>query len=434
MDTTPVMLASSRLDVVAHSAESLLNDRADEWDRLAGGVPFRQSMWLRPLWQRLGHSKQSCFLTVRDGDGRIRGILPLERFGSRGWQTIGSAPCTDHVSVLCRQSDRHIVIESLATFLITQVHDRELGWDCLHFEGVIGGDPAISELLSALDRQCAYVRIGSRMSVWFRSTDETWQDFISQCSRKHRHRLRQLLRQLESVDDGMRVTFPADETELAKYVNELIRLHQVHWQSQAEPGSYAADEMIHFIHDVALNAFRQERLFLPVLIRADPATGLDDVLAVQLHLIGDDGRLYCYSTGVNYEYSDRKPGNTLNAFVLRYAHENNFAGIDFMRGDEEYKSRIQAEPTPLLNIDVFAPTRIGRLKLSGHDISLCIKQSYRQLRNRPLNTVFGIDDAFDSRFRSTLPLHIDPIELNHKAESLCDDAPVIYPIGEYAIH
>lgn len=410
---------SAQLRVLVQSGESLLTDRAEDWDRLSGGVPFRQTMWLRPLWTQFGQSQRSCFLTVWDNEDRLRGILPLERFGSRAWQTIGSLPCTDHVSMLCQELDRQNVAAAIADFLVTHVHDPKHGWDRLHFGGVLAGDPGMSALIDELDHRRVSIRIESRMNVWFRSSTETWDQFLQSRSRKYRHRLRFLVRQFESVDDLLRVQFPADEDELTIYLDELIRLHQNHWQAMGEPGSYAADGMIPFIHDAALTAFRQNRLFLPVLIRTDPITGHESVLAAQIHFIGEDGRLYCYSSGVNYEHGERTPGNLLNAYLLRHAHENNLSGIDFMRGDEDYKSRIYAEPTPLLKLNAFAPTPVGWLKLAALDTYIGAKQTYRHLRKRPLSTTYSIEEGFDVKFQTGLPRHVDPIDkTRHDAPSV----------------
>lgn len=428
------------LRVLVQSPESLLNDQADAWDRLSGGVPFRRTMWLRPLWTHFGDSDRSCFLTVVDEDEQIRGLLPLERFGNRGWQTIGGFQCTDYVSLLCQESDRAAVADAIADFLVSRSKDPDVGWDRLHFEGVVAGDPAMACLIEKLEARLGSTRIESRMSVWYRACEDSWDQFLKNHSRKYRHRMRAMVRQFESTDDPIRVNFPQDQSTVTACLNELIRLHQAHWLSSGETGSFAAEGMIEFIHESALSALREGRLFFPVMTRTNPITKAESIVAAQLHFIGDDGRLYCYTTGVNYEHGDLTPGKLLNAYILHHLHERNSAegpvsfdgrhpadeahpadevhpinrdrlkGVDFLRGDEEYKQRIYAQSAPLLTVDAFAPTLRGRVACLGHDWLQSAKQRYRRLRKRPPCDTFSTSEAFDSGYLRFLPEHVDPAQ------------------------
>lgn len=442
------LLKYGQFHVSVETAESLLFDRADEFDALSEGIPFRETTWIRPWFKHLGKSKTTRLITVIDDEDRIRGVLPLERFGSRGWQTIGAELCADHISIITRDIDRDPVTRCIGEFLLKNVADPDLGWDRLRFDGVVAGDPGMDLLLKQLG-DADNVRLQSRMNIWFRASTGDWESYLQMASRRQRHRYRASLRALEQTDLPLEVRIAEDETTVTKYVTELIRLHQKHWQSQGQPGSYSKSRTREFIQDAAIEAFRRGRLLLPALIQINPDTGEEIIIAVQIHFVGDDRRMYCYSVGMDYDYATIKPGNLLNTFLLRMAHDGAHPGIDLMRGDEEYKKRLSADPVPLLIVDVFAPTLCGRLDRFGHDFSLRVKQLYRQQRGRPTAYEFQHDEAFSAGYRSFLPTAVEAIlkisdaaraeELPNESQ-LCEsqlgegqicEGPILLPFGKF---
>ena len=432
------------------STESLLFDRAEEFNALSEGIPFRETTWLRPWFKHLGKSQTTCFITVIDDDDRIRGVLPLERFGSRGWQWVGAGLCTDHTSVITREADREPVTRCIGEFLLKNVADPELGWDRLHFDGVVAGDPGMDLLLQQLG-DANNIRLQSRTNVWFRSCTEGWESYLQGASRRQRRRHRTALRLLEETELPLEVRFAEDASSVAHYVSELIRLHQKHWRSQGQPGSYSKPGTRDFIQESTLEALERGRLLMPALFRTDPDTGEERIIAVQIHFVGDDQRMYCYSVGMDYDYADIKPGNLLNSFLLRMAHDGMHPGIDLMRGDEEYKKRMSADPVPLLIADVFAPTLCGQLDRLGHDFSLRVKQFYRQRRGRPLAHQLQHDEAFAKGYQAFLPNHAkgnsqinDPAankagitsdigshDESSSSEEPIDEGPILLPFGNF---
>lgn len=394
------------------SGQSLLVDRPEIWDSLSGGVPFRQTVWMKPWWEQFGREHLTCFITVVDRDDQIRGILPLQRYGRRGWQSVAAGLCTDYVSVLARQDDLDWVTTEIADFLIEHARHPELGWDQLHCEGVVAGDPGTASLVRHL-RPKSNVRIESRMNVWYKSCEDDWETYLQNKSRKQRHRLRSMLRIFEQSEKTVEVRFANDPASVTNYLNCLIELHQRHWVENGQTGSFATRQSKTFIHDAAMKAFARCRLCLPVLFRLDPQTGQESIIAAQLHFIGDDDRLYCYSTGVNYDHSDLSPGTLLNMFLIRFAHDGDYVGIDLMRGDEDYKSRLGAEPLPLLSLDLFAPTVRGQIRRIAHDGLFRIKQFYRRRRQRETATEFSFEDAFAEcyRERHPVPQENGPVEI-----------------------
>ncbi len=414
--------------IIAYRRPELLFDHPELWDSLAGGVPFRGVAWLQAWWQQFGADANVLFVTVLDQFDEVCGVLPLQRTEQngiqRGWQTVAAGKiCSDHVSLLARPEDRPMVATAIAEFLSENATDPELGWDRLVFDGVVGGDPGMQELLSELQRYGADVRLTSRMKLWFTPCQADWDTYLLSFSRQSRRKQRDGLRRLGLNDAAtakpkttnsktshaaapeaeLAVRFADDEDTVTEAVSKLIMLHQRHWQSAGETGTYAGQGMDAFILKAALNALAAGRLFLPSVVRIDPVTGDEKIIASQLFFVGGDQRLYCYSTGVDYDYADLAPGTLLTLFVLKHAHDRGYSGVDFMRGDEEYKHRMKAEPLPLIEAEVWAPTGRARIMKMLSETIFRSKQLVRAWRKRPLVQTPSMEVAFANHFRQFLP-------------------------------
>ncbi|PHQ31818.1 GNAT family N-acetyltransferase [Rhodopirellula bahusiensis] len=431
---------------ISDSPENLLAD-GNTWDRLAGGIPFRQTVWLRSWWQQFGDAERAFFLVARDESGACCGLLPLERTDGdlRRLQTIAAGNvCTDHVSILTRPEDREEVATAFAKHLIECSSDRTHGWDQIDFDGTIAGDPAMEIFARCLEDQEVPTSIRSRMHLWFNRCEATWEDLLATRSRKYRNRVRGLLRKLDESDGELFVRDAAAPEEVHMGLLKLIELHQKRWQDAGEPGTYADDRMIRFVTDATLEMSDRGRLVLPQLIYRD------EVIATELHFIGDDRRQYCYSTGVNHAYPDLKPGIMLNSHMFREAHRLGRAGIDYMRGDETYKGRLHSRPIPLLEISVFAKHARGQVRMAQDRATQLLKVQWRRVKDLPQDQPLTIEEAFAEEHRSFLPdqtplpsptLHHEvsamlPIrtvesEILFDADEETSEPPMIYSMSDY---
>ncbi|WDQ17317.1 GNAT family N-acetyltransferase [Rhodopirellula sp. P2] len=384
---------------ITDSPEELLSDM-NAWDRLAGGIPFRQTVWLQSWWQPFGDAERAFFLVARDESGACRGVLPLERTEGdlRRLQTLAAGNvCTDHVSILARPEDREEVATAFASYLIECSSDRKHGWDQIDFEGTIAGDPAMEIFLRCLAAEEVPTSIRTRMHLWFNRCEPTWEDLLATRSRKYRNRVRGLLRKLDESDGELFVRDAGSPGEARQGLLKLIELHQKRWQAVGEPGTYADERMVRFVTDATLRMSDRGRLLLPQLVYQD------EVIATELHYIGDDRRQYCYSTGVNHAYPSLKPGILLNSHMFREAHRHGRAGIDYMRGDETYKGRLHSHPTPLLEISVFAKHARGQVRMAQDRAKQLLKVQWRRMKDLPQEQPLTLEEAFAEEHRAFLP-------------------------------
>ncbi|MFG0287449.1 MAG: GNAT family N-acetyltransferase [Rhodopirellula sp. JB044] len=425
--------------IIAYRHADSLFENSSKWDALACGIPFRQSAWLHSWCQQFGNDNELLFVTVLDDNEDVFGILPLQRHGQRGWKTIaGDNVCTDYVSVLARPENRSIVTEAVADFLIENATDPRLGWDRLLFDGISAGDPGMCDLLHEFERRDAAIRLTSRMNTWFLPCRGDWDDFVESSSRRARRRHRSTIIRIgeagpahPQTDLSIRIAW--DKKTITQTIERLIELHQRHWQSQGETGSYADPRMKEFVLSAALKALPEGHLFLPSLVHTDVDTGEEKIIATQLHFAGDDGRLYCYSTGVDYDFANLKPGSLLNTFIIKYAHDHGCTGVDYMRGDEEYKRRLNAHPIPAIHATVSAPTLRGRCRAVVDDMLFRGKQIARAKLNRPLVKTHSFEEAFDRVYCDLLPTPISPTDDPDPDNTLPDEpgqeGPVILPFS-----
>ena len=73
-----------------------------------------------------------------------------------------------------------------------------------------------------------------------------------------------------------------------------------------------------------------------------------------------DGVLHLYHTTYDADFAAFSPGNTLMAETIRYAIDQGWRELDFMRGDESYKQRF-ASGTRALTAFVRGRGFLGRL-------------------------------------------------------------------------
>ncbi|EMB18714.1 GNAT family N-acetyltransferase [Rhodopirellula europaea] len=426
---------------ISDSPEDLLAD-GNTWDRLAGGIPFRQTVWLRSWWQQFGDVERAFFMVARDESGDCRGLLPLERTEGdfRRLQTLAAGNvCTDHVSILVLPEDREEVATAFAKHLIQCSADRKHGWDQIDFDGTIAGDPAMEVFSRCLVADDVPTSIHSRMHLWFNRCEATWEDLLATRSRKYRNRVRGLLRKLDESDGELFVRDAGSPEEVHIGLMKLIELHQKRWQDVGEPGTYADERMVQFVTDATIEMSQRGRLVLPQLIYQG------EVIATELHYIGDDGRQYCYSTGVNHAYPDLKPGIMLNSHMFREAHRLGRAGIDYMRGDETYKGRLHSRPIPLLEISVFAKHARGQMRMAQDRATQLLKVQWRRMKDLPQDQPLTLDEAFAEEHREFLPdqtitqdfVEETPASISVALDSTVEvaddlsDSPVIYSIRDY---
>lgn len=357
--------------------DSLLSNQ-DHWNRLARGVPFRETSWLGPWWRCFGSGRQAIVLLARDEDRRIRGILPLYRDSpdSRDWSMIGDERAySDYVSLLASDQDVNEVACAFGKFLASTASDQEFGWDLISIDGVVEGDRPMTALATALSSHHATVHAQSRMSTWYRAAESDWPTHLKSFSKTQRRRMKRWATQVANTEELEKIIADSEE-QVETLVGDTIDLHQKRWNAAGEPGSFADPTFRRFIHEVCRDLFRRRRLHLPAILR-DGKT-----IAGELDFIGGDRKLYSYTAGYDIDAAQLEPGRILNAETLNDLYRESFAGIDYLRGDEPYKKRMGARPRRVLNLRLISPAWFPRLRHAAWCTQFGLKQWVRKRTGR----------------------------------------------------
>ncbi len=359
------------------------------WNSLSRGVPFRETSWLASWWKHLGCGLTAQLVIARNSSGDVCGLLPLYRDGGntrgRTLRLVGDGnACTDDASVLAHAEDAEAVAEAIGRYLVANAASSEFGWDVIDLDGVVAGDEACQALARGLRSGGATLHSHSRMNTWFKSTTGSWEDHLGTLSKSRRRAINQFVKKLD-FSDGLEYV-PAIDGDVPFTLDRLIEMHQARWIAAGELGTYAEIPFRDFIHAAVQSFGERGMLMLPTLRHEGR------IIAGELHFVGGNSRMYCYSTGYDIAHADLEPGRMLNVQVLRHAYAHEHHGVDLMRGDEQYKVRMNATPRKLLRVRVVAPAMIPQLFNAAWRTRFEFKQWMRRRSGRKLIDVVELDN------------------------------------------
>jgi CelD/BcsL family acetyltransferase involved in cellulose biosynthesis len=339
--------------------DSLLAD-STSWNALTRGVPFRDTAWLGPWWRNFGQQRQGYAVVARDDSGAIRGILPLyysnQSSGRRTLSMLGDGDaCSDYVSVLAAESDAIEVARCIGRHLLSSVSDSQTGWDVIDIDGVVEGDEPMLVLAQTLKQGAAAIHSQSRMSTWSRPASESWDDHLKTHGKSQRRKMRALCKSLANNDTLIQRSADS-HGQVDQLLDALIQLHQHRWTDAGQQGSYADQRFRSFIGEAAIRFFELGQLYLTALERDGT------VIGAELNVIGENRVLYSYSSGFDLDHSDVEPGRVLGVDTLQHLYRADLAGIDYMRGDEEYKQRFATESRQVFRLRAVAPAWYPKLR------------------------------------------------------------------------
>jgi CelD/BcsL family acetyltransferase involved in cellulose biosynthesis len=347
------------------------------WNILALGQPMRSWNWLATWWKHYGNStdRELHVLAVYDvaesGDGTVVGIVPwfLERkkVGGNVIQPLGNGHvCTDHLSLLCRPDYVATVTTTIANYLT----DNDDEWDRLELSSIDDDDEAIGLLISELEARDALVTAQQAANCWVVDLPNTWDDYVATLSNSHRRQLRQCCR--DQVESGRyrwhHVTKPS---ELEEAWQILIDLHQRRRNALGDAGCFASSEFTSFHRDVVAQLLTLGQLRLSW-------TELDGTpFTAEYHFSSPD-TVYTYQSGMDTGRLKESPGRLSYLLTIKLAIEEGFTHLDFLRGDERYKSHFRAVAKPTLDYHVFPNRPLARLRGQVMTAAMTVKDWVKQ--------------------------------------------------------
>lgn len=387
---------------------------ADDWERLAGGVPFRSWTWLGHWWRHYGPQKEAgglrtrlAVLCVFDDANAPMGIAPWYLDGSaisgRVLRPLGSGEvCSDYQSVLCRPAAEEAVVEALTDYLVENArsdHPDALRWDRLELGGVDAADRTVAQLAHSLGVAGCTVDRRPGVNCWRLALPPDWQSYVASLGRNLRRDVRRLER--EFLDTGRAALHEIVRLdELPEAMEILVQLHQRRRAALGEEGCFASPRFLGFYRTVVPEMLRRGQVqFHWLELDGRP-------VAAEYQLVGD-GTLYAYQAGVDPECLEHQPGKLINVAILRQAIERGYRAFDFLRGDEPYKARFGAQPRPSIDFRIVPHRAAAQVRhnlwLAGRRVKQWIKSGIRDSGLGARDSRLGAPNSIDTIFSPPTP-------------------------------
>jgi len=358
---------------------------ADDWDRLANGIPFRTWTWATTWWRHYGQpvaGRRLFVLGVFDHRHELVGLAPwyLDGDGQRHCvvRFLGSGEvCSDYLSLLARPGLEKAVASAIAHQLLRSGEASLAHWDLIELTGVDSRDVLVDWLAGHL--ALGGCTVHHRMGPPCRRTElprclETYLQSLSKNSRRKVRRLRRLL-------DGGRAELKTINHvgELDEAMDRLIELHQRRQRTLGRPGCFASKPFTDFHRDVARRMMAAGHLQLHTL-------WIDGVAAASEYQFVGDGVVYAYQSGIDPARLALQPGHVMQLAVLAWAIANGYRAYDFLRGDESYKSHWNARRRDSLEIRIVARHPAAQLRhaiwVAGVEAKQWVRRGLEHLKAR----------------------------------------------------
>ncbi len=296
---------------------------------------FLSWKWMYTWWEYFQESRQLFILTVYDEKGKLVGIAPLcinkKRIGGipllNYIKFLGTLPISsDHLDFIILKGMERKVLGAIVEYLF-----QEKRWDyCLLtnvpmtsltgrlLKEIMGNRPFQTEI----SQVCPYIQLPDQI-----------EEFYSSLSSNMRNTIKRRRRNLQKSYTGFEfVTFEnPDDTNNA--MERLFKLHGKKWTAVKHKGNFVRKDVRGFHKKIAkifLNADMLRLYFLKVQGK--------DVAA--LYTFKYNHKLFYYQGGWDPEWAKDRVGSILTNLVIEDAIKKGYSEYDFLRGTEEYKTRL----------------------------------------------------------------------------------------------
>lgn len=372
----------STLEVI--DCEATVQQLRGQWSRLAAGAtPMQSPEWMLAWWRAQKTSQDRlAIITVRSSTGELIGLLPWYRQTRLALGTtlrfLGAGrAASDYQTVLCQSGTEEVVVDTLAQWLCGQLRCPEaagrtapaLRWDLLDLEGVSAGDAKMQTLLDKLAARGHVTHFRPTESTWRIDLSGGWDGFMSRQSKTQRSQTRNFVNRFDKSDD-LRLRVASEELPHADaLVAALIELHQLRWQAVGVEGTFTDPRMKSFFQEAMREMIAGGLANVVVLERSGRP------VAAQAWLV-QGGSIYAYQSGRDPAEDANRVGRIANSVALRWACAQGFQAIDYLRGDEGYKAKMRAEPTPSYRVRVVARASVPVLR---HKLWLACREAKSRL-------------------------------------------------------
>ena len=214
-DSWRMPAAGPRLHVRRMATGDAIAAVAEDWNRLAGSVPFRRHDWLATWWRHYGRpNSELCVLAVEDHTRQLVGLAPWQIETSAGQgrvvRFLGSGEvCSEYLTILAQPGLDCEVAQAVGEWL---GREGAAVWDLIELVGAAADDPTLSALVDHFVARDHVVDQRPGVNCWRVALPPTWDEFLASLNSSRRAKVRQALQALRQRpgDDPLTHPIPAN--------------------------------------------------------------------------------------------------------------------------------------------------------------------------------------------------------------------------------
>jgi CelD/BcsL family acetyltransferase involved in cellulose biosynthesis len=324
------ILDSSAFTRLQHDWEALLQRSYD--NRL-----FFTPTFCRIWWEHF-RVPEVRILTLRDEDGRLQAVLPLQIAVEGGERILGYVGDWNVFDYMDAAAEKHE-----AQALLTQLWGcalSDLSWDRITLRHVPSASPSVPALQAAAGEMDIEIAVERDTVCPIAILCSSWDGYLQMLSKKQRHEIR---RKLRRAQEGAEWEWRTARTE-AELERDLPIFFQQHEASGHDKARFLTPDMRAFFQTLTSVLLRDGTLRLSIFRRE----GMD--IAATLAFMYR-GRYLLYNSGYDPAYAAFSPGIAAVAHTMEDAIAEKAVAFDFLSGDEPYKYQFGASNTYTVRAD-----------------------------------------------------------------------------------
>lgn len=297
--------------------------------------PFLKSTWMIPWIETICDDQcRLNFLVFKDDDSKVIGFAPLVIRNSlkrgRHFAFVGSGKCcADYMTFPAVAGFESQVANESARWL----SENEELWDRIELDGVTATDTTMNMFAACFEEIGNTVEAEEILPSFRMPLPGSWDEVLSSLSKNSRKKYR---RQARSLEGKVQLHQATDVSSLKEGMQILERLHTARWNSLGEGGCFASPGFGEFLDAMAKEKLATGTLSLIWLtLEGEP-------IAADIGYDTGDG-MFTYQGGISPGHLDCEPGRAIIKAQIETAIERGATFIDFLRGDEPYKSRFNTQ-------------------------------------------------------------------------------------------
>lgn len=316
-----------------------------EWNALladsVSNTIFLTNEWQRTWWHHLG-SGELRVITFREEDGTLVGIAPLfaatDGAGVTSLALVGCVDVSDYLDVIVARGAAERVYAALVDTLARADFPR---WDWVRLCALPAASPTNTQLQAHAQARGWQVQHRLHDVAPVIELPATWEAYLETLDKKQRHEIRRKLRRVAEAPTRWYTIDAAEALEQA--INDFIELHQ---RSRPDKHLFMDARMRGFFAEMARGLFARGWLQLSFLEIAG-------VRAAAIMNFIYRNEVLVYNSGYDpVQYGAYSPGIVLFARSIQDAIAAQRARYDFLRGNEEYKYRLGARETRVMELHI----------------------------------------------------------------------------------